>query len=179
VTILVNNNITTGPKKFDVKAYANSTIWEVRSAIAKHCKVTPDRVRLHKGGEVMNAGPHDLYGQPDNLLGSHSVMLGHLGYLMCVLSPCHLSVLQLSDSMNSSTLGSAKFRLQDTVMSSIRTCATPSCIIHCVPRMPCWIRRRQFLFMRWMQVVVCVTWLLFCFPLGRVHRHPGSAPSPS
>jgi hypothetical protein len=54
VTILVNNNITTGPKKFDVKAYANSTIWEVRSAIAKHCKVTPDRVRLHKGGEVMN-----------------------------------------------------------------------------------------------------------------------------
>ena len=52
MTILVNNNITTGPKKFDVKAYANSTVWELRAAIAKHCKVTPDRVRLHKGGEV-------------------------------------------------------------------------------------------------------------------------------
>jgi hypothetical protein len=57
VTILVNNNITTGPKKFDVKAYANSTVWELRAAIAKHCKVTPDRVRLHKGGEVRGGFP--------------------------------------------------------------------------------------------------------------------------
>ena len=52
VTLLVQNNIQPGPKRFDVKAYTNSTVWEVRCAVAKHLKVAPERVRLHKGGEV-------------------------------------------------------------------------------------------------------------------------------
>ena len=52
VNLIISNNIPTGPKKFDVKAYANSTLWEVRVAVAKHCKVTPDRVRMYRGSEV-------------------------------------------------------------------------------------------------------------------------------
>lgn len=177
MTILVNNNITTGPKKFDVKAYANSTVWELRAAIAKHCKVTPDRVRLHKGGEV-RGGFHlprcrlwrgcvacscvgdcvfpcvllrgscdqavDVCGRrracdvnpfcADRLVSSTCVMCASLLLWTCVmcasllLSPVALgSNTQLTDSMNSSTLASAKFRLQDTVMSSIRTCIQHRC----------------------------------------------------
>ena len=52
VSILIHNNVKPGPAKFDVKAYVNSTIWEVRCAVAKHLKVTPDRIRMHRGGEV-------------------------------------------------------------------------------------------------------------------------------
>jgi hypothetical protein len=81
VTLVISNNIPTGPKKFEVRAYANSTIWEVRAAVAKHCKVAPERVRMYRGSE-------------------------------------------LTDAMNSTTLASAKFRLQDSVMTSLRPLVT-------------------------------------------------------